>query len=83
MQPYTFRLWIHARETSLRIGHGTFGFDAESDAAAIDHVKTTWPEKLIDPLCGEVYDLNGGLVWESRADCGPPERVITPNDGSL
>jgi hypothetical protein len=71
MANYLLKLFGPERNnTTERLGLGVLKVAAHDDIAAIRRLKDTYPDRLSDCDCAELYGPDGRLVWEQSGDAG-------------
>jgi hypothetical protein len=69
MPHYLLKLLGPKRDrASARIALGEIDVSAQDDLSAIRRLKETYPERLSECDCAELYGPDGKLVWEQRSD---------------
>ena len=53
---------------SARMGLGELDVSAQDDLSAIRRLKETYPDRLAQCDCAELYGPDGRLVWEQSSD---------------
>ncbi len=66
MANYLLKLFGPKRDKAERPGLGELDIDAHDDLSAIRRLKDTYPERLSECDCAELYGPDGKLVWEKH-----------------
>jgi hypothetical protein len=66
MANYLLKLFGPKRDKTERPGLGELDIDAHDDLSAIRRLKDTYPARLEECDCAELYGPDGKLVWEKH-----------------
>jgi hypothetical protein len=66
MANYLLKLFGPKRGASDRPGLGEVAIPAQDDLSAIRRLKDSYPERLEECDCAELYNPDGKLVWEQH-----------------